>query len=336
MTESEVLLAHGSGGLLYQQLVEEIFLPAFANEMLGELNDSAVCLLEEEKIALTTDSFVVQPLFFPGGDIGKLSVCGTVNDLAMSGAKPRYLTVGMIIEAGFPIKELKAIVDSMALTAKKAGVEIVAGDTKVVGKGQCDGIYINTAGVGSITKARDLSQRAIKEDDLIIVSNSIAHHGLAVMAAREKLDLGKIIVSDVAPLGQLTDIFLKAVPGTKVMRDPTRGGVAATLNEWVKKSKLSIVIEEEAIPLTDEIRKASELFGLDPLYIANEGIFIAAVPPAQAEAAISVLRQHPLGKMAAVIGKAIAEETPFASVVTPYGGRRLLDMPMGEQLPRIC
>ena len=334
--EDEIQLAHGSGGILYQDLVDNIFIPAYNNDILSQLNDSAVCKINDEKIALTTDSFVVKPLFFPGGDIGKLAVSGTVNDLSMSGAKAKYLTCGMIIEAGFPIKELKTIAESMAQTAKKAGVMIVTGDTKVVGKGQCDGIYINTAGVGTITNARDLSQRVIQEGDMIILSGSIGHHGMAVMTAREGLINNNKIMSDVAPLNDITDVFLKAAPGTKSMRDPTRGGVAATINEWVKKSGFSIVLDEDKIPVTDEVRAVAELFGLDPLYIANEGRFLAVVPESQADNAITVLRKHPLGKMSTIIGRVSIEGQPCAMVKTIYGGLRLLDMPMGEQLPRIC
>lgn len=332
----KILLAHGSGGRLYHQLVEDVFLPHFHNPLLAELGDSAVCPFPGAKLAMTTDSFVVQPLFFPGGNIGELAVCGTVNDLAMSGAKPLYLSVGMIIEAGFPLADLLRIVSAMAQKAKEAGVMIVTGDTKVVEAGACDGIYINTAGVGVVEADRDFSRRRIEEGDMIIVSGTLADHGIAVMAARENLAFDPPIESDAAPLASLAEALLKAAPGTKAMRDPTRGGVATTLNEWAQSSSLGILIKEEAVPVSPAVASACELLGLDPLYVANEGKLLAAVPKQESEAALNALHAHPLGKNAAIIGTVLGEHQGKVFLTTPYGGSRMVDMLSGDQLPRIC
>jgi len=332
----KILLAHGSGGRLYHQLVEDVFLPHFQNPMLADLGDSAICPFVGDKLAMTTDSFVVQPLFFPGGNIGELAVCGTVNDLAMSGARPLYLSVGMIIEAGFAVSDLLRIVSAMAEKAAQAGVMIVTGDTKVVGAGQCDGIYINTAGVGVVEPDRDLSKRKMQVGDMIIVSGTLADHGIAVMAARENLALDPPIKSDAAPLNTLAEALLLAAPGIKVMRDPTRGGVATTLNEWAQGSDLGILLNEEAIPVAPEVASACELLGLDPLYVANEGKLLAVVPKEESEAALKALLAHPLGKNAAIIGSMTGEHSGKVYLSTPYGGLRMVDMLTGEQLPRIC
>lgn len=334
--KDKILLAHGSGGRLYHQLVEDVFLPHFQNPMLSELGDSAICPFPGEKLAMTTDSFVVQPLFFPGGNIGELAVCGTVNDLAMSGARPLYLSVGMIIEAGFPLADLLLIVKTMADKAKEAGVMIVTGDTKVVGAGDCDGIYINTAGVGMLEPERDLSGRKMQAGDKIIVSGTLGDHGIAVMAARENLAFDPPIESDAAPLNTLAEVLLKAAPGTKAMRDPTRGGVATTLNEWAQTGGLGILINEDAVPVAPAVASACELLGLDPLYVANEGKLLAAVPQAECEAALNALHAHPLGKNAAIIGTVLGEHQGKVYLSTPYGGLRMVDMLSGDQLPRIC
>lgn len=331
-----ILLAHGSGGKLYHQLIEEVFLPAFGNKHLNQLNDSAVCPVANGLIAMTTDSFVVQPLFFPGGDIGRLAVCGTVNDLAMSGATPRYLTLGMIIEADFPFADLKKICASIAEAASEAGVQIVTGDTKVVQKGHGDGIYINTAGVGELTEALDLSQRTIEAGDVIICSGEIASHGIAVMAAREGLGLKPAPLSDVAPLNGLAKALLTVVPQTKALRDPTRGGLASTLNEWAEKAGLTIEIEEEALPINKGVAATCELLGLDPLYVANEGKLLACVPAAAADIALAALRSHQYGVKAAIIGKVTKDTAGRLQLATPYGGTRIIDIPAGELLPRIC
>ena len=329
-----ISLQHGSGGRSYHELVERVFVPAFDNDVLRELNDSALCNMVHERIAFTTDSFVVKPLFFPGGDIGRLAVCGTVNDLAMSGAAPRYLSCGMIIEAGFPVDELAKISASMAAAAKEAGVAIVTGDTKVVEKGSCDGIFINTAGVGVLLKAPPVQR--LKAGDAIIVSGPIAQHGLAILAARNDLDFTPELMSDAAPLNGLVDVLLKAVPTVHALRDATRGGVAAVLNEWCEASSLSIVVQEDQIPLTNQTKAACELLGIDPLYVANEGKFVAAVPADDADAAVAAMRQHPLGNGAGIIGYADADPIARVSLNTIYGTRRIIDMPDGEQLPRIC
>ena len=332
----KILLAHGSGGKLYHQLIDEIFLPAFGNKHLNQLNDSAVCPVKKDLIAMTTDSFVVQPLFFPGGDIGRLAVCGTVNDLTMSGAIPRYLTLGMIIEADFPFADLKRICASIAAAAKEAGVQIVTGDTKVVQKGHGDGIYINTAGVGELSEALDLSQRTIEAGDVIICSGEIASHGIAVLSAREGLGLCPEPESDVAPLNGLAQALLSVVPQTKALRDPTRGGLASTLNEWAEKAGLTIEINEGAVPINKGVAATCELLGLDPLHVANEGKFLACVPAAAADTALAALKSHQYGVNAALIGKVTEDTAARLQMTTLYGGTRIIDIPAGELLPRIC
>lgn len=328
-----ITLAHGEGGRLYRELVEQVFLPAFDNPVLTELGDSAVCPSFGERLALTTDSFVVRPRFFPGGDIGRLAVSGTVNDLAVSGARPLYLTCAIILEAGLPIAELRRICDSMAAAAHDAGVAIVTGDTKVVEKGACDGVYINTAGVG-LFRREPLPQK-IRPGDVILVSGSVGDHGLAVLAAREKLDFRPQLVSDAAPLNGLIDALLQAVPETRALRDATRGGLTAVANEWAETSGVTVAVEETAVPVQPQVRSACHLLGLDPLHAANEGKVVAAVPERFADAALAALRKHPLGKNAAIIGRA-ESGPPRAVLITSIGARRILALPEGEQLPRIC
>ena len=328
-----ITLAHGDGGRLYRELVEQVFLPAFANDTLNELGDSAVCPAWGDRLALTTDSFVVRPRFFPGGDIGHLAVCGTVNDLAVSGATPLYLTCGMILEAGLPLDELRRICASMAAAAADAGVRIVTGDTKVVEKGACDGVFINTAGVG-LFKREPLSQK-VKPGDAILVSGNVGDHGLAVLAAREGLAFDPPLASDAAPLNGLIDCLLEAAPETRALRDATRGGLAAVVNEWAAASGVTIALEEAAVPVDRQVRAACQLLGLDPLLSANEGKIVAAVPEEKAEAALAALKRHPLGQNAALIGRAEAGR-PLVTLTTTIGARRILDLPEGEQLPRIC
>ena len=335
MKEESITMAHGFGGVAYHELVEEIFVPAFANDMLAPLGDAAVCKLTGDRLAFTTDSFVVQPRFFPGGDIGRLAVCGTVNDLAMSGAKPLYLSCGMIMQAGFSLSELKRIVASMAAAAGEAGVAIVTGDTKVVEQGSCDGIYINTAGVGMFE--HEPLAVCPKAGDVIMVSGLLAAHGLAVLAARQSLDFEPPLKSDAAPLNGLAQSLLKAVPQLSCLRDPTRGGLAATLYEWAIASHSTIIIEEAALPLSKPVSAACALLGLDPLYIANEGVMAAALPSAQAEIALAALRRQPLGAKAAIIGR-VGKALPQTPLIlhTAAGGKRRIDLPQGDLLPRIC
>jgi len=290
---------------------------------------------EGSRAALTTDSFVVRPRFFPGGDIGRLSVCGTINDLSMSGAVAAYLTVGMILEAGLPLEELGRICRSMAAAAEEAGVYLVTGDTKVVERGAGDGIYINTAGLGLFPAGRQPLPQRLAEGDVILLSGTMGDHGLAVMAARENLAFDPPLLSDVAPLNSLVEVLLRAVPDVHALRDPTRGGAAATLNEWAAASGKDILLEEEALPVAPPVRAAAALLGLDPLYVANEGKLLAAVPQAQAENALAALRSHALGRNAAIIGK-VGAAGGLVALRTAYGAERLIDMPEGDLLPRIC
>jgi hydrogenase expression/formation protein HypE len=355
-----VLLAHGSGGQLGHELVEQLFLRHFSNPTLAQLNDSALLDISRltfdgrpqserntqhatrntqsaSRLAFTTDSYVISPLFFPGGDIGKLSVCGTVNDLAVTGAEPRYLSAGFIIEEGLPWETLEQVVSSMAQTARDAGVQIVTGDTKVVNHGAADGLFINTAGVGFVPPGRELGPSQLRPGDRILVSGTIGDHGMAVMMQREGLELSSPLISDCAPLNALIADLLAACPaGVRCMRDPTRGGLVATLNEWAGASKLGLVVEETEIPLRQEVRGACEILGLDPLYVANEGKVVVAVASESADAALAALRAHPLGRKATLIGHVTADHPSRVVLHTPFGARRILDMLVGEQLPRIC
>ena len=337
MKFDKISLGCGSGGELYHQLIETVFLPSFRNPYLEKLADSAVCPVASSNIAITTDSFVVSPRFFPGGDIGRLAICGTVNDLAMSGASPLYITVGMIIEAGFDIDELKCICASMNKAAEEAGVLIVTGDTKVVDKGCCDGIFINTSGVGEFDDKTRLCDDPVATGDKILVSGNIADHGMAIMSARHNLGFDPAIESDSAPLNSLTAELLSRCNGIKLMRDPTRGGVSSTLNEWASATGLPINVNESSIPMAGNTRAACELLGIDPLYCANEGKMLAIVAADEAEKALSVMRKNPLGANAAIIGKiGGAAEESGVFVITEIGSKRVLGMIDGEQLPRIC
>jgi hydrogenase expression/formation protein HypE len=331
--QKKITLAHGSGGEAYRELVQEVFLPAYSNDMLSPLTDSAVCGAGE-KIAMTTDSYVIKPLFFPGGDIGRLCVSGTVNDLAVSGASPRYLSVGMIIEAGFEMEALVRIVKSIAMTAKEAGVSIVTGDTKVVEGGSADGIFINTAGIGVFTEERQPLPQRIAPGDKIIISGYMASHGMAIMAARENMGFTPPIESDVAPIAALVDRVLESGCKVNAMRDPTRGGVAAILCEWVTRD-IDIAIYNSMLPVRPDVSAACEILGMDPLYIANEGIMLLSVPPSYAEQVLLSLHSVEDGKNAAIIGE-VKKGCGDVYAVTDYGTKRKIMMPQGEMLPRIC
>jgi hydrogenase expression/formation protein HypE len=331
-----ILLSHGSGGKQTNKLIKDIFIKYFNNSIINEMNDSAQFDLPSGKIAMTTDSFVVNPPFFKGGNIGKLAVCGTVNDLAMSGGKPLYLTSAFIIEEGFPINLLEEIVKSMSETAKEAGVLIVAGDTKVVEKGGADGIFINTSGIGVIYENTFIKAANAQIGDCIIVNGTLGDHGMAIMCERNSIAIEGELFSDCAPLNSLVDTMLKACPSTHVLRDATRGGVAAVLNEIAGASNVTIEIDETSIPVKEEVRGVCELLGLDPLYSANEGKLCAFVPQAYAEKVLDVMKGHPHGKEAAIIGR-VVENTNFKVYLkTIIGGKRIIDMPSGQQLPRIC
>ena len=335
MEMERIKLDHGSGGKLSQQLMEDIILPAFGNPLLNELHDGAVLSLNG-KTAFTTDSYVVKPLFFPGGNIGKLSVCGTVNDLAMTGAVPKYLSVGMILEEGFLIADLKKIVASMKVAAEEAGVIIVTGDTKVVDKGAAEGIYINTAGIGEIIENTQISPRRVRPGDVVILSGCIGDHAATIMAGRHDLVLPDSIQSDCAPLSGLVASMLKQVPEISVLRDPTRGGVAATLNEIAGQAGCGILLQEDAIPVRPEVRGVCDILGFDPLYLANEGKFLCFVEEKFSQQLLALMQAHPYGKDAAVIGRVTDDNKGQVGMKTSIGGIRLVDMPLGIQVPRIC
>jgi hydrogenase expression/formation protein HypE len=329
-----IQLGHGSGGRMMHQLISDYFAPAFD---LKTLNDAAV--IDDAfkgKVAVTTDSYVISPLFFPGGDIGVLSVCGTVNDLAVSGAMPLYLTAGFIIEEGFPLEDLGRILDSMKRTAAEAGVRVIAGDTKVVDRGKGDGVFINTAGFGIIGEGVDISPRNIMAGDKVLISGSIGNHGMSVMAERNGISFQPQILSDVAPLNGLVRVMLEKTKEIRVMRDPTRGGLATTLKEFAVGSGLCIVVEENAVEVRPGVRGACELLGLDPLYVANEGILVAVVRRDDAGPLVEEMRRTERGAGAAVIGE--VRESPEQTVLlkTEIGGIRIVDMLSGDQLPRIC
>lgn len=328
-----ISLDYGSGGKKTARLIEKLILPRLDNPALRELGDGAI-VSGGEKLVFSTDSFVVSPLFFPGGDIGKLSVCGTVNDLSMCGAEPKYLSCSFIIEEGFPFSQLERIVASMAAQCKKAGVQIVTGDTKVVEKGRGDGIYINTAGIG-VLRHPGLSPGNIRPGDKVIVSGFVGDHGTAVMLARNQMMQGDI-ASDCAALNGLTEAILSAAPGVRVLRDPTRGGVATTLNEFVEGTALGIELEETQIPVRPQVQAACDMLGLDPLYCANEGKLLAVVAPADADKVLAAMRSHELGTDAAIIGEVTERYPGKLTMRTAFGGSRVLQKLSGAQLPRIC
>jgi hydrogenase expression/formation protein HypE len=330
-----ILLAHGSGGKLAHELVEKSFVKALANPLLAKLDDSAVIDFSG-RLAFTTDSYVVSPIFFPGGDIGKLSVCGTVNDLAMSGAHPLYLSLSFIIEEGFLQSELDQIVNSIQQTAQEAGVEIVTGDTKVVHRGSADRLFINTAGVGIILEGVNISGSNARAGDKVILSGTIGDHGIAVISRREELSFSTSLKSDCAPLGGLVAEMINASPNIHCLRDPTRGGLATSLNELAKQSRVSIRIEEEKVPVREEVLAACEMLGFDPLYVANEGKLVAIVPPEDANKVLKAMRKNRYGKDSAIIGEVGAEKPGWVVMKTVLGASRIVDMLVGDLLPRIC
>lgn len=337
MSDARVLLDHGGGGRLSAELVEQVFLPRLGNATLQRLDDGAV--LEAPaggRLAFSTDTYTVTPLFFPGGDIGRLAVCGTVNDLAMCGARPRWLSAGFILEEGFPLADLERIADSMAAAAREAGVEVVTGDTKVVPRGAADGVFINTAGIGVVPQGVEVAGSRARAGDVVLVSGFLGDHGMTILTQREGLELGTELCSDAAPLNHLVELLLKAAPGTRVLRDPTRGGLGATLNEIAAQSGVEIELEEERLPIRPAVRGACELLGLDPLYLANEGKLLAVVPEDQAKAALQALRGHDYGAHAALVGRVRQAPRPRVILRTPLGTTRLVDWLSGEQLPRIC
>jgi len=336
MEYETIQLAHGSGGRLSAELVSRFFLPRFGNETLNRLEDQAVVDFPQGRLALTTDSFVVDPLFFPGGDIGDLAINGTVNDVCMSGATPRYLAAAFIIEEGLPMATLHRILLSMEKAAKSAGVQIVTGDTKVVNRGCCDKLFITTTGVGLVPAGVNISAANLKAGDKVILSGTIADHGMAILTSREGLSFASRVQSDTAALNGLVARMLQASPAIHAMRDPTRGGIATTLNEFTAASRVGIVLEEAAIPVRPEVRGACEVLGIDPMYVANEGKLVAVVPAEVADQMVAAMRSHPLGREAAIIGEVAAENRGMVVMRNALGAQRIVDMPVGEQLPRIC
>lgn len=334
-------MAHGGGGRAMRELIERLIVPAFENPLLAGLEDQAridVRGLAEcgDRLAFTTDSYVVSPLFFPGGDIGKLAICGTVNDLAMSGAVPLFLSCGLIIEEGFPTTELERVLASMSALAKQCGVQVVTGDTKVVNRGAADRLFINTAGIGMIAAGVNLSATRAKPGDAIIVNGTLGDHGVAILVARNELDLHADITSDCQPLHGLVQAMLKACPDIHCLRDATRGGLATVLNEFAASSKVGMRLHERALPLKPEVRGACEMLGLDVLYMANEGKLVAVVPREAADAVLAAMRAHPAGVDSAIVGEVLAEPAGHVILNTLFGGERVVDMLVGEQLPRIC
>lgn len=336
MKHERIQLAHGGGGRLGNELVENVFLPILGNPILNKLNDQGVFEVNSSRFALTTDSYVINPIFFPGGDIGELAVYGTVNDLSMGGARPLYLSLGLILEEGFPMSDLEKILASVRKASERAGVSIIAGDTKVVNKGNVDGIFINTAGVGIVENNLNISAENLKPGDKILISGYIGDHGIAIMAVREGLIFDNPVQSDSAPLNGLVDRMLTNGTRVHAMRDPTRGGVASSLNEFAAKSNVGIVLNEEALPVREEVVEACEILGLDPLYVANEGKMIAVVHAEDAKGALKAMQEDPLGRRAAIIGE-VTDQNPGKVVLkTRIGMTRIVDMVSGEQLPRIC
>ncbi len=334
--EDTILLDHGSGGRASHELVKHVFLPQFKNDLLDSLEDSTVFQIGEHKLAFSTDSYTVDPIFFPGGDIGCLAVHGTVNDVAMRGAEPLYLSVGFIIEEGFPMADLGRILQSMKEAADVAGVQIIAGDTKVVNRGSVDKIFINTSGVGVIRNDVNIGGKNAQVGDVVLVSGTVGDHGTTVLSMREGLSFEAPIQSDSAPLNGLVADMMAVSDQIHAMRDPTRGGLATTLNEIALQSDVGIELIEEQIPLREGVTGACELLGLDPLYLANEGKLIAFVAPEDADKVLRCIKAHPYGKEAAIIGRVVSENRGRVFMKTGIGGTRIIDMLAGEQLPRIC
>ena len=336
MKEETVVLDHGSGGKISHSMVSEMILPAFDNPLLAKLDDGAELDIEGQRLAFSTDSYVVDPIFFPGGNIGDLAVNGTVNDISMCGAKPLFLSVGLIIEEGFPTEDLKTILATMGEAAKKAGVKVVTGDTKVVPKGKADKIFINTSGVGVIPPGINVSGQMAKPGDKIIVSGTIADHGVTVLSSREGLKFGSDIRTDSAPLNAMVEKIIGSGAGIHVLRDPTRGGVGTTLNEIASQSGVGMRIMEDSLPIKGAVAGMCELLGFDPLYLANEGKLLAIVAPGDADRVLEIIRQDEFGADAAIIGEVVADEPGKVFLTTTIGGSRIIDMLTGEQLPRIC
>ncbi|MEX2117588.1 MAG: hydrogenase expression/formation protein HypE [Bacteroidota bacterium] len=332
----QILLAHGGGGTLTNALVRDLFAPAFNNEMLDDLMDGAVFKQNGSRLAFSTDAYVVNPVIFPGGTIGDLAVNGTVNDLAMCGARPLHLSAAFILEEGFSIETLRLIVSSMSKAAAAAGISIVTGDTKVVERGKGDGVYVTTAGIGIIEDWMEIRPDNAAVGDVVIVSGPIGAHGIAVLSVREGLEFSTTIRSDTAPLYDLVRTMVRATREVYVLRDPTRGGIATALNEIAKSSSVNILLNEESIPIPPEVNAACEILGLDPLYVANEGVLLAFVPGREADAVLAAMHAHPLGRQAAVIGRVTDRPPGVVAMKTRVGGTRIVDMLSGEQLPRIC
>ncbi len=337
MKHDRIKLAHGGGGLLSNELIEEFFLPILGNPILNKLNDQGVFEVNSSRFAFTTDSYVINPIFFPGGNIGELAVYGTINDLSMGGARPLYLSLGLMIEEGFPMEDLRKIVHSIKGAATESEVQIIAGDTKVVNKDGVDGIFINTAGIGIIEVDQNISADNLRVGDRIIVSGYLGDHGMAIMAEREGLIFSNPIQSDSAPLNKLVNTMLQTNVKIHAMRDPTRGGLASTLNEFAKKSNVGIVIEEEKLPIREEVMEACEILGIDPLYVPNEGKLVAVVDKGDGtDVLLSTIRRNPLGKMANIIGDVTDSHRGKVIMKTKIGTTKVVDMTVGEQLPRIC
>jgi hydrogenase expression/formation protein HypE len=336
MHHEQIVLGHGSGGKLSAQLLESVFLPAFSNPLLDKLDDQAVLHISGSRLAFTTDSFVVTPIFFPGGDIGKLAINGTVNDLAMSGARPMYLAAGFILEEGLPVTDLRRVVESMAVAARAAGVQLVTGDTKVVNKGKGDQIFISTTGIGLIERPVNISASRAQAGDKIILSGYMGDHGMAILSQRENLEFEGVIESDCAALNGLVADMLDATNDIHVLRDPTRGGVATVLNEIAVQSRVGMLLQETELPVRDTVRGACEILGLDPLYVANEGKLVAIVPAEDANRVVEKMRVHEFGRDARIIGEVGSEHPGMVLMKTEIGGTRIIDTLFGEQLPRIC
>lgn len=331
-----VLLGHGSGGTLTQSLIDEIFYPAFSNPFLQQQHDGTVLPLMSQHIAFTTDSFVVSPLFFPGGNIGDLAVNGTVNDLLCCGATPLYLSAGFILEEGLPLEDLKKIVKTMAKAAEKAGITIVTGDTKVVEKGKCDGVFINTSGIGSIQKNLRISPKNATEGDIVIVTGPIGEHGVCILSTRENLGFESKIKSDTVALRSMVMNLLSGIPNIHMLRDATRGGIASALNEIADTAQVSIAFDESKIPIEEPVLSACELLGLDPLYVANEGVLLVILPPEEAESALQIIKNDPNGSKAEIIGEVVKGTPGEVYLNTALGSSRIIGRLSGEQLPRIC
>jgi len=336
MHHDTIQLAHGAGGTLSFDLIERLFLPRFGNDMLNRLEDQAVLEFPGQRLAFTTDSFVVDPLFFPGGDIGGLSIYGTVNDICMSGATPLYVSVAFILEEGLPMETLHRIVVRMEEAAKESGVMVVTGDTKVVDKGSCDKLFINTTGIGVVPEGVNISVNNLNVGDRILLSGTIADHGMAVMTSRKGLSFQSQVQSDCAALNGLVAVMLEQTKDIHAMRDPTRGGLATTLNEFARSSKVGIQLNGDQIPVNPEVQGACEVLGIDPLYVANEGKLVAVVLPGEAENVLKAMRKHKYGREAVIIGEVVEEHPGIVAMSTGFGAERIIDMSVGEQLPRIC